>query len=298
MADRPLIRSIIGRGLRLLLGGSRAHAQDAFPGLKIRQSPEGQAVFYRGRRVSRLEPAEALRTVSGGAAFVVGSGPSVAAADFSRLPPGSAILLNGAIHLVAEQIGRPLAVAIEDERFVWRHFALMRAKIAPGQLCLFSVAVLRAICEHDPIWLSDKRTVLIDNIAKPYGLPRRKHAQLAALDFLRFDATGAFGFSLDPDRGVFQGGSVAVSALQFAVAARPKRIGFIGVDIRNASEPRFYETAGKTAFSGIARAEARILGNLALGRAIALEQGMEVVNHAPASALADAGFPFDDWLVR
>ena len=298
-SDRPLSRSLIKLGARLLLGRSRAHAQDWFPGLAIRQTPEGEReVLYRGAGVAKLLGSAVLRGGEGGTVTIVGSGPSVALADLSRLERGSAILLNGAIHLIGDGIAAPLAVAIEDERFVFRHFELIREKIAGGQGLLLSVAAVRAICEHDVSWLSDKRVILIDDIRKPYGFSRRKDAALRALDFVRLDPTGAYGISLDPDRGVFQGGSVAVSALQFALAARPKTVGFIGVDIRNADWPRFYERAGAVAFSGIAGAEQRILGHIALTKAVAEDRGIRLVNFSPVSALAEIGVAYDGRLLR
>lgn len=294
-SDRPFTRSLVKLGTRLLLGRNLAHVQDWFPGLSI---DERRMLHYRRQPVATLRDMGILFDGQREWVHIVGSGPSVAGADLSRLAPASAILLNGAIHLAGGPVAAPLAVAVEDERFVYRHFDLMRDKIAAGQACLFSVAVLRAICEHDRGWLSDKGVILVNDIRKPYGLPRRTLAQIWALDFVRLDPSGDCGFSLQPGRGVFQGGSVVVSALQFAVALRPEKVGFAGIDIRNAAEPRFYEERGRAAFSGIAGAEARILGHVALARDVAGEQGISLVNFSPVSALADIGIAFDDRLVR
>ncbi|MCD2184386.1 glycosyl transferase [Rhizobium sp. GN54] len=294
-SDRPFTRSLVKLGTRLLLGRNLAHVQDWFPGLSI---DERRMLHYRRQPVATLRDIGILIDGQREWVHIVGSGPSVAGADLSRLAPASAILLNGAIHLACGPVAAPLAVAVEDERFVYRHFDLMRDKIAAGQACLFSVAVLRAICEHDRGWLSDKGVILVNDIRKPYGLPRRTLAQIRALDFVRLDPSGDCGFSLQPGRGVFQGGSVVVSALQFAVALRPEKVGFAGIDIRNATEPRFYEERGRAAFSGIAGAEARILGHVALARDVAGEQGISFVNFSPVSALADIGIAFDDRLVR
>lgn len=296
-SDRPLSRSVIKLGARLLLGRDLAHLQDRFPGLSI-ELGEGRELHYRRQRIAALQDGGLLPEGMRERVTIVGSGPSVGGVDLSGLETSSAILLNGAIHLASGPIATPLAVAVEDERFVYRHFDLMRRKIVPGQACLFSVAALRAICEHDRGWLGDKRVILVDDVRKPYGLPRRTPRQIAALDFVRLDPTGEFGFSFQPDRGVFQGGSVAVSALQFAVAIAPASIGFIGIDIRNAAAPRFYEQPGQSAFSGIAGAEARILGHIALARDVAQERGIRLVNFSPVSALADIGIGFDDGLVR
>lgn len=294
-SDRPLSRSLIKLGARLLLGRDLAHMQDWFPGLSI---DEGRVLHYRRQPVATLRDAGILIDAAREWIHIVGSGPSVAGADLSRLEPASTILLNGAIHLAGGPIAAPLAVAVEDERFVYRHFDLMREKVAAGQACLFSVAALRAICERDRGWLADRRVILINDIRKPYGLPRRTAAQIRALDFARLDPSGEYGVSLSPERGVFQGGSVAVSALQFAIALRPAKIGFVGIDIRNAAGPRFYEKTGQAAFSGIAGAQARILGHIALAKSVAEERGIAFVNFSPVSALSDIGIAFDDRLAR
>lgn len=294
MADRPWHRSLIKPGVRLLLGGSRAHVQDWFPGLSIVRSRNISEVLYRGAKVASLAGMDRLRERSGAAIHIVGSGPSIRDCDLSRMEPGSAILLNGAIGLTGERIGEPLAIAVEDERFVWRNLDMMRTKILPGSLCLFSVAVLRALCEIDKAWLADKTIILIDDIRKPYGARRRSLDDLKKLQYVRLDATGSAGFSLSPDRGVFLGGSVAVSALQFALYCAQQSIGFLGIDISNASEPRFYETSQDTAFSGIARAEGRIVEHLVFARQIAAERGISFVNYSPISALVKYDFGYDD----
>lgn len=211
--------------------------------------------------------------------------------DLSVLPARSAILLNGAISLAGQAIDEPLATAIEDERFVWRHFGMMRKRLARRDVpMLLSPGAIRAICELETDFLRDRPVILIDDIRKPYGSPRRAEAELAGLDFVTL-REGA-GFSSRPDRGVFQGGSVAISALQFALATGASEIGFLGVDIVNADAPRFYETEGDVAYSGIAGAEKRILAHIALARDCAAPRGVELVNHSPVSALRTIGMDY------
>ncbi|HEX8044887.1 glycosyl transferase [Rhizobium sp.] len=294
MVDRPWHRTLVKLSARALLGSSRAHAQDWFPGLGIvRKSGVGE-VFYHRAKVADLSNSDRLRDEARENIYIVGSGPSIRDCDLTGLEPKSAILLNGAIGLIGEQIAAPLAVAVEDERFVWRHSEMMRRRIKPGMICLFSVSVLRAISELDSRWLSDKTVLLIDNISKPYGAGRRLIEDLGKLDFVRLNAAGTAGFSSAPDLGVFQGGSVALSALQFALYCTPKTIGFLGIDISNAGEPRFYEASDEAAFSGIARAEGRILEHFILAREIASERGVTFVNYSPVSALLKHGFGYDD----
>ncbi|TIX88559.1 glycosyl transferase [Rhizobium sp. P44RR-XXIV] len=294
MADRPWHRALIKPGVRLLLGGSRAHVQDWFPGLSIVRSQNISEVVYRGIKVANLAGMDRLRERAGETIYIVGSGPSIRDSDISGMEANSAILLNGAIGLIGEQISEPLAIAVEDERFVWRHIEMMRKKIMPGSLCLFSVAVLRALCEIDKGWLADKTIILIDDIRKPYGARRRSLDDLKKLQYVRLDAEGSAGFSLSPDRGVFLGGSVAVSALQFALYCARQTIGFVGIDISNDREPRFYETHEDMAFSGIARAEGRIVEHLVFARQIAAERGVSFVNYSPVSALLKYDFGYDD----
>lgn len=294
MADRPWHRSLIKSGVRLFLGGSRAHVQDWFPGLSIIRSQNVSEVLYRGAKVASLAGMDRLRERCGGAVYIVGSGPSIRDCDLRGLEFRSAILLNGAIGLSGDRIAEPLAIAVEDERFVWRHLDMLREKVAPGSLCLFSVAVLRALCEIDKSWLADKTIILIDDIRKPYGARRRSVDDLKKLQYVRLNTEGSAGFSLSPDRGVFLGGSVAVSALQFALYCAKQQVGFLGIDISNAGEPRFYETPSDMAFSGIARAEARIIEHLVLARQIAAERGVSFVNYSRISALLKYDFGYDD----
>jgi hypothetical protein len=295
-SDRPWHRSLVKTGARVLFGGSLAHIQDWFPGLSVvRSTATGRGeVRYKGDIVASLFGADALREQSNDPIYIVGSGPSVNDCDLTRLPEGGAILLNGAISLIAAPIATPLAIAVEDERFIWRHFDLLKRKVAVETVCLFSVAVLRAICENDRGFLADKRVVLIDDIRKPYGARRRSIEELGRLDFVRLNEAGTAGLSLLPDRGVFQGGSVAISATQFALYCRPQTIGLIGIDISNAREPRFYESAGDAAFSGIARAETRIIEHFVLAKAIAAQHGIALVNHSAVSALLKHGFSYDE----
>ncbi|GEO83885.1 glycosyl transferase [Ciceribacter naphthalenivorans] len=294
-SERPFKRSIVKLATTVFFGKAWAHAQNWIPGLDLRlpEALEGEGTIrFRGEPVGRLYHADLLRRAARGTVHIVGSGPSIAGVDFSKVGPGEAILLNGAINLIGSRIAEPLAIAIEDERFVWRHFALMREKIVSGAICLLSVGVIRAICENDRGWLANKRVILIDDLRKPYRTRRRSDEEIRALDFAVLDDGGA-GFSRDPARGVFQGGSVAVSALQFAVFCQPRSIGLFGIDISNAGDPRFYEKVGDTAGSGIAGAAGRIVAHFLLARQLCAERNIEIRNFSPVSALIGAGFPYD-----
>lgn len=296
--NRPLSRSLIKIAVRIAAGGSRAHAQDWFPGLKLTRATPSQpgSIIYRGRQVGTLVHSTSAVTTGRDAIFVVGSGPSVAATDLTRTGEKTCLLLNGALTLLPNTITAPLAIAVEDERFVWRHFDLMQ-RVPADCPCLLSVSALRAICEIEPGWLRARPVVLIDDIRKPYGVPRRNEEALRALPFAVFSPESDAGFSTDPDAGVFQGGSVAITAAQFAIAWAPRTLGFVGIDIANANDPRFYE-GSDTAYSGLVKGQTRILDHLALAKTVAEQRGIEVQNHSKVSALASSGFAYSDMLAR
>lgn len=295
-SDRPFRRQVVKVLAQILLGRRRAHYHAWLPSLRIEKGTDDEPgeVRYRGRRIFELSALDALTARIGSHVLIVGSGPSVAGADLRRLPPRRALLLNGAIGLAGGGLVEPLAVAIEDERFVWRHFAMISHHVRADVPMLLSVGAIRALCDIDAGFLPGRPVILIDDIRKPYGRPRRADSELAGMDPVTL--RGAAGFSAAPSLGVFQGGSVVVSALQFALAGAAAEIGFIGVDIANADAPRFYERAGAAAYSGVAAAGRRILDHIALARDVAAARGVRLVNHSPVSALWSIGLdyvPFD-----
>ena len=297
-ANRPLSRTFIKLAAQLFGGKSRAHAQDWLPGLKLIPATrqERGSIYYRGTLVGRLiSAAEGIHTQSP-AIYIVGTGPSIGSCDLSRAEENSCILLNGSLHLVPDQIATPLAVVIDDERFVWNHFDLFQ-RIPPHCPCVFSVSVIRAICEQDRSWLQHRQVIFSDDVQKPYRHKRRGISELKALPYIRLSTDGEAGFSTDPDAGVFRGGSVVVSAVQFALSLGVKKLGFLGIDIANANEPRFYEKE-TSSFTGIQRGQGRILSHLALAKEFASENGVELENYSSTSALELIGLGYNDTFSR
>ncbi len=101
ISNRPFSRSCIKIAVRLLLGRSRAHVQDWFPGLKLELATADRdgTIQYRGELVGRLtSPFRALEEKPANV-LIVGSGPSVARCDLTRADGSSCLLLNGALNL-------------------------------------------------------------------------------------------------------------------------------------------------------------------------------------------------------
>lgn len=297
VSGRPVRRSFFKLLTRLFFGKAYAHAQDWLPGLVLDmpgEKGEPGSIRYRGSVIANLLHPAVLQAQSKSSIYIVGSGPSIKDSHLALAESGTCLLLNGAISLIGGAVSLPLAVAVEDERFVWRHFDLMREKIASGTICLFSTSVIRAICEIDKTWLQGRSIILINDVRKPYRLSRRSNADIGEFEFACLSCDGSAGISMDPARGVFQGGSVVISALQFAIYCKPKEIGFFGIDISNAAEPRFYEKAEDMAMSGLVEGQKRILEHITLAKVICSERQIKLSNFSKISALRACGLAYDD----
>lgn len=297
--NRPIGRYLIKLYFDLLGGRRRSHEQDWWPGVRLTLPEEGRPgeIIYKDRRVAPLAPLDILEGPRE-EITIIGSGPSISGQDFSRLPDHSAILLNGAIHLLDKRLQNPLAVMVEDERFVWRHFGNMVKLIKPQTPCLFSTSTLRAICEIDASWLASQQVIHMDFLQKPYAQARPSNAELASMPFLSWSADRSNAISLMPQRGVFAGGSVAVTAVQIALHLKPATLGLAGIDLLNAGEPRFYETSEDSAKSRILRAQDKILDIYAVVLKECERLGIKLVNYSPVSSLSRIGVPYDDRLSR
>lgn len=286
-SDRPLSRKLIRLGFQLL-GRSYAHRQDIWPGLSI--DKESHHVSWRGRPLSTLQPASAIIPPSLPQIAVVGSGPSLKSQKLDALGDNTAILCNGAA-LLADHI-RPLAVAVEDERFVFRHHQML-AGLSSDIPLLLSPAAIRAWAERDPGPLVNRPMALIDNLAKPVGEPRRKLSDPALRSIVIRSHDSAI--SVVPDKGVVITGTVAFSALQFALASQPRHIILAGVDLSNGDQPRFYESDDK-APSGLINGLDRIVSGFELALSVSDNRGIKLLCASPTSALLEIGYSYGNIL--
>ena len=115
--NRPARRYLARLYCLLRYGWGNAHAEEWWPGLELTLPSAGDgAIRYRGKVVAPLL-AHPGRPDGIDEIIVVGSGPSLARQAKERIPIETALLLNGAIHLIGQGASRPLGVVIEDERF-------------------------------------------------------------------------------------------------------------------------------------------------------------------------------------
>ena len=290
----PLHRRIVRRAFRPFGIRRWHHWEASWPHLSLDRPAQGRpgVLRWKGEPVTPLRPAATLADRLTGEVVILGSGPSIRDQRIEAIPPGAAVLLNGALSLMP-RLGGCLAAAVEDEQFVWAHWPMLREHLPHAPLCLLSAAVMRAILSLDADLLRGRDVVLLENVLSPYGQPRRRRQALARLPFVRLGADDA-ALSLDPDRGVAPCGTVAYSALQVVLAAGPTRIGLAGIDIANAHLPRFYET-GQGAPSSLHRRKDTILAHVALFLDEAERRGIPVECYSPVSSLLSL-MPFSDRL--
>jgi hypothetical protein len=275
----------------LRFGRAGAHAEEWWPDLSLSRAVEGVgAIRFRNSIVAPLlpypEPAKLDEII------VVGTGPSLGAQARDRIPLDRAFLLNGAVHLLDPKGPPPLGLFVEDERFVWRRWRMIVEKVPGGTHCYLSTAAIRALCRTAPEWLASQAVHHLDFVHRPYGRKRPVRDDLHRVPFLRWSADGLSAISLDPQAGLMPSGTVAATAAQVALSFSPARIGFAGIDLTNTDKPRFYETLGDTAQSGLAATPDKILASFAAIRDECVERGIVLENYSPASRLAELGVPY------
>ena len=236
--NRPAQRYLSRLYFLLRYGRANAHTEEWRPHLSLTLPSAGEAgeIRYRGERIAPLLPYPAPAAME--EIVIVGTGPSLAAQAQERIPIESALLLNGAVHLIDPQGARPLGVVIEDERFVWRHWRTILAKVPRGTHCYLSTSAIRALCETAPEWLAQQTIHHLDFVHRPYGGKRPETAALRSLTFLRWADDGKAAISLSPQEGLMPAGTVATSAAQLALSFAPSRIGFAGIDLTNTAQPQ------------------------------------------------------------
>lgn len=297
LSDRPLKRQMVRLGIRLLCGAKWGHAQDWTPHLRLIPPSENRrgSVYYKQKKLTELFTFREFQEATQPYCVIVGSGPSLAPQDLGHLGDGSLILLNGAIIRIAQASNaQSVFLAIEDERFIWRRYEMVRQYVNEQTRLLLSVSVLRALAELDPEWLSDRTVFLIENLLKPYGEPRRQLNDPGLARHITTD--GQVAYSMAPQQGVIPAGTVAFSALQWVMARRPSTIGFAGIDISNAHQTRFYESPSDRAGSGIRLAEGKILQHFALAAEGLRSHGATLETYSSFSALGEIGIPYNPCL--
>lgn len=279
------------------------HSQHLWPYVKIERDESGAiaAFRYKGRPARLVALADALPR-SPAPFHVVLSGPSVAAIDYSRLRLGPVMGVNGSIRLQDRHAQRFDYYCLIDRNFVCRPSAPLRRIVGEAERTIFVTPdVLRYIMQTvEPAALLARFCVVELLHGKAYrpaptAAEVREMARQGA-DIHPFDEGRDLGFSFDPALGFFDADTVAYAALQILAGLGVPAVYFHGLDIRNASAPRFYEADADQAPSRLQRHfDDMIEPSFRLAMPLLAGRGIAVWNLSPDSALSPHPVPFKDW---
>lgn len=283
-----------GKGLRykwrrFRMGRAYRHMAELHPRFAI--DPVRHAVTWNGRVVCELAPlSDLMGQHQGEPAFLVGSGPSLKHQDLRALGARHCFGMNGSIVRLAQDGVRPSYYVIADADFTRNRWTLMRQILASGAHCLFTPAVLNAICERDATVLAGARVSLYHNHFKDYGQPALEPQDIVgrfAGDARILTRDGRIGFSKDPLLGVFTAHTVMYFALQLAYGMGFRDLYLLGMDLGDqGGATRFYETGRGAMPSHMGRDyEAWILPSFRIVGGLCDRGELQVHNLSPISRL-------------
>lgn len=306
LSSRPLTKA-----LRMLYRHTQPPAQRhnavLWPFVRVRRDAAARLVGceLRGATGPGTVPLDAVARGLDVPAHLILSGPSVARIDYSQCPLDAVMGVNGSIALSARYPAlRFTYYAMLDAGFVRRRRDLVAQVLSQDLLLFATPEVYRWIA-----FLFDPRQVrckiaLFEEVHQRAQQPRAEPDALARelaadADLVLFDAHNpyhAHGFSLDPTRGVFGGGTVAYTALQLLTWLGARTVYLHGLDLSTDAGPRFYESDGQSLPTALER---QFAGHIepAFRRASALlgARGVKVYNLSEASRLGDDVFEKRHW---
>jgi len=282
---------------KLCLPAGKRHYSATFPSLSL--DAAHSCVYWNRKSVGILEPWSDFPN-RGRELLIIGSGPSVieqldAIDKISSMQQVDMVLLNGAATLVNDGlVSNPLAIIIEDGRFVLEKFTVLQS-LPGGTRLILSASALHALIYCDKSMLQYFDVWFMDSIQFPYRQPKRPLGEVLGPD-VRID--GNMGLSLNLAKGHFGCGTVMYAGIQLAFHLRSPRVLLAGFDLTNYQMPRFYETEANAAWTGVDNAyEKRILPALKLAKECALEFAMEIENCSHTSIVPRNLIPFSSRLM-
>lgn len=284
------------------------HNQAIWPLIKVQRDMQHRLDDCLIRGVTRpqltdlaLEPRPVGHTV-----HIILSGPSISDIQYDTLQLEHVMGVNGSIALLQKYPElRFTHYVMLDAGFVQRRRKLVEDILRQDLLLFTTPEVLKTIT----LWFKPEqircRIAIFEEVhhrcMQPRLSPEAVEAELADdPDLILFDAYNpehAHGFSLDIQRGMFGGGTVAYSALQIATWLGFQQIYLHGLDLTDAHlVPRFYEDKqGKLGTSLSSQLESHIKPAFRAASALLRARQVQVYNLSPDSALGEDIFPKVDW---
>lgn len=223
--------------------------------------------------------------------FIIGSGPSINRQNLALLKNKKVIFLNGSIIIAKKYNIPPFCLTIMDSTFVINRQNII--KEIPSKIPLIlSLSVIKAFYYFMPQILKEHPIFLIENPLEPYNGTKKEIIDLDKKYFY-ISKAGDSAFSLNPSKGLYNGGTVMSNAIQLAFYAGFKRVFLLGLDIGNANQPRFYETNNNKIKCGLLNDyETEILPFMKATRELAEIKGISIYNCSPITKLPYEVIPY------
>ena len=252
LRSRPLTK-----GFRYLYrytrDGAYRHNETLWPLVKIRRDASDRLTacdLVGVRGPATLPMADVPRDLSGDAHLIL-SGPSVAEIDYAQCRLAAVMGVNGSIALRRSQPSlRFDYYAMLDAGFVKRRRDLVAEVLSQDLLLFVTPEVYRWIAFLFDAEAVKCRIAVFEEVhqraLQARARPEELDAQLAHdPELVLFDAhhpQHAHGFSLNPARGMFGGGTVAYTGLQLLAWMGARTLYLHGLDLTATQGPRFYES--------------------------------------------------------
>jgi KDO transferase-3 len=306
LCSRPLTK-----GFRYLYRYTRAgayrHNETLWPLVKVRREGSERLVacdLFGVKGPGTVPMDDVPRDIAGDAHLIL-SGPSVAQIDYAQCRLGAVMGVNGSIALRRQHPTLSFDYyAMLDAGFVKRRRDLVAEVLSQDLLLFVTPEVYRWIAFLFAADAIRCRIVLFEEVhqraLQARATPEALEAQLANdPELVLFDARNpqhAHGFSLNPARGLFGGGTVAYTGLQLLAWMGARTLYLHGLDLTASAGPRFYESAGAQLATALDR---QFAGHIepAFRQASRLlsARGVKVYNLSAGSRLADDVFEKCHW---
>lgn len=278
------------------------HNEKLWPHVNVTRNAAGMITrfTFSGRDFPLLN-AQLSMGVEMGECHLLATGPSIRDIDYTALPMGNVMGVNGAIALLDRAPVRFTHYCIIDTSFVSNRTDLVERIIRQDLLLFTTPFCLWRMLQYFKVEQFRCRVFLIEDIRYRAGMPSQPLSQTlagpAGKSLRVFDAALATGFSFDIRHGVFDAQTVVYTALQVAMWLGFQRMFIHGMDMHHTSTtPRFYETTANMQPSGIEYHFATLIEPAFRQASVLLRaHGVQVYNLAPRSAIDSAIFEKIDW---
>ncbi len=285
--------SLIKKYLTITQGKNTRYAFSYWPYISLKNNSSETEVLFKGKKIFSASSFDSLRPTNEDI-YILASGPSIKKQDLTLLRHKQVITLNGSISAAKEAGFIPFFHFIMDANFILKRpdLALL---VPPETPIALSLSAVKAAAIFTPEILKKHPICLAKNPLEIYPFPRLSVEELDEVNFAK-NSSNTSAFSLNPEKGFFDGGSVLTLALQLAYYCKFKRVFLLGFDIGNAEEPRFYETTKNRLSCGLLNDyESKILPFMRLAAALYKQAGREIYNCSAITKLPYEIVPFFDF---